>query len=75
MVAAENDELARQARSLIRVEYEPLPPVTDAQKALDPDAPQLHPNGNLCSQLYLGHGDVEAGFAAADFIFESSVFT
>lgn len=75
VVAAENDEVARQARDLIRVAYDPLPPVTDAQKALNPDAPHLHPNGNLCSQLHLGHGEVEVGFAEADFIFESSYAT
>ncbi len=75
VVAAESDDLARQARDLIRVEYDPLPVVTDPHRALAPDAPPLHPNGNLCSQLRLGHGDTEAGFAEADFIFESSYVT
>lgn len=75
VVAAETDDLARQARDLIRVAYEPLPPVTDARQALEPDAPHLHPNGNLAGELHLGHGDVEAGFAEADFIFESSYRT
>jgi len=71
VVAAESDDLARQARELIKVEYEVLSPLTDPQRALEVDAPQLHPKGNLGSELHLGHGDVEAGFAAADYIFES----
>ena len=30
---------ARDALALVEVEYEPLPPVTDARRALEPDAP------------------------------------
>jgi xanthine dehydrogenase molybdenum-binding subunit len=74
-VAAESDELARQARALIRVEYAVLPTLTDPLQALLPDAPQLHPNGNLCAELRLGHGDVALGFAQADHIVESSYQT
>ena len=75
IVAAESDDVARKARELIEVEYEVLSPLTDPQQALSPDAPQLHPDGNLCAELNLGHGDVEAGFAAADHIFESTYQT
>ncbi|MEW5957216.1 MAG: molybdopterin cofactor-binding domain-containing protein, partial [Chloroflexota bacterium] len=70
IVAAETDEIARRARELIRVEYEPLPLVTDPEQALWPDAPRLHPQGNLCAELQLGRGDIVAGFAAADYVFE-----
>ena len=70
LVAAETDELAYRARDLIEVEYEVLPLVIDPHEALKPDAPLLHDNGNLCSELTLGHGDVAAGFAEADFVFE-----
>ena len=38
-VVAEDRYSARDALELIDVEYEPLPPVIDARKALDPDAP------------------------------------
>lgn len=74
-IAAETDDLARQARDLIRVEYEILPPLTDPLRALQPDAPQLHPQGNLCAELHLGHGDVALGFAEADYVFESNYQT
>ncbi len=38
-VVAENRYAARDALSLIDVEYEPLPPLIDARRALDPGAP------------------------------------
>ena len=38
-VVAEDRYSARDALELIEVDYEPLPPVIDARKALDPDAP------------------------------------
>ena len=41
-VAADSEEIAEAALKLIRVDYEPLPPVTDARDALKPDAPLLH---------------------------------
>ncbi len=41
-VVAATRELARDAADLVEVEYEPLPVVVDARRALDPDAPVLH---------------------------------
>ncbi len=41
-VAADSEDIAEAALKLIRVDYEPLPPVTDARAALKPDAPLLH---------------------------------
>ncbi len=38
---ADDRYAARDALELIEVEYEPLPPVVDARKALDPDAPVI----------------------------------
>jgi len=40
-VVAEDRYSARDALELIDVEYDPLPPVVDAQRALDPDAPVI----------------------------------
>jgi CO/xanthine dehydrogenase Mo-binding subunit len=41
-VAAESPEVAAHALELIKVEYEPLPPVFDTETALRPEAPRLH---------------------------------
>jgi CO/xanthine dehydrogenase Mo-binding subunit len=87
-VAALTDEIAEEALSLIRVDYEELPAVFDEHAALQPEAPLVHdprpvqqaifsnliqdlPGGsNLCSHFKLRHGDVEAGFRQANFVFE-----
>ena len=42
-VAAETREAAQEAARLIEVEYEELPAVLDPLRALDPDAPVIHP--------------------------------
>lgn len=41
-VVAENEIAAAQAARLVKVEYEELPFVLDVQKAMEPDAPQIH---------------------------------
>jgi xanthine dehydrogenase D subunit len=60
LVAAEHPEQARRAAEKVRVEYEVLKPVTDAERALSPDAPRLHPNGNITRQVKIRHGDQNA---------------
>jgi len=70
LVAAETEEIAHEALSLIRVEYEVLPGVFDPRDALKPDAPKVHEGGNLLSDNKLRKGDVEKGFQEADVIME-----
>jgi carbon-monoxide dehydrogenase large subunit len=50
VVVAEDRYIAEDAIGLIEVDYEPLPVVVDAEKATQPDAPQLHENAanNIC---------------------------
>jgi carbon-monoxide dehydrogenase large subunit len=57
------------------VEYEPLPVITDPEKALEPDSPLVHPHlgTNKVCEWSLGGGDLEAGFAEADVIIERRV--
>jgi putative selenate reductase molybdopterin-binding subunit len=81
-VAAETEAIAEEALALIEVEYEELPAVLDAREALAPGAPVLHdepeyvafggsdPARNLAAEIRIDIGDVEAGFARADRIFE-----
>ena len=65
LVAAESRAEAREAASLVQVEYEVLEPVTDPMQALDPAAPRLHPDGNLLSTSAYVRGDVDAALASA----------
>jgi len=87
-VAATSNSIARKALSLIKVDYEILPHVTDVDEAMKPNAPVLHndifTNGvepkpkkpsNVVNRSEFGHGDVEKGFAEADVIVERSFRT
>ena len=75
IIAAETEEAAMLARDLVEVEYDLLPVVTDAREAMKKDAPKIHPGGNILSEIHTGHGDVEAAFAQADYIFENEYVT
>ncbi|MGY1662991.1 xanthine dehydrogenase subunit D [Geodermatophilus sp. SYSU D00705] len=57
LVAADHPETARRAARRIRVDYEVLPALTDPRRALDDDAPQVHPGGNLVRHLQLRRGE------------------
>jgi CO/xanthine dehydrogenase Mo-binding subunit len=76
-VAAESESLAEDALRLIRVDYEVLPAVFEAEAALLPDATPIHPQGNLVGgeALVVARGDVRQGFAAADRAFEGTFRT
>ena len=76
-IAAVDRHVASHALSLVRAEYETLPFVTDAQEAIKPDAPPVHPGGNLVGgePLTLERGSVEEGFADADIIVEDTFST
>jgi carbon-monoxide dehydrogenase large subunit len=43
-VVASDRYVAEDALELIDVEYDPLPVIADPERALDPDAPVLHPS-------------------------------
>ncbi|MBA3734099.1 MAG: molybdopterin-dependent oxidoreductase [Actinobacteria bacterium] len=71
LVAAEHPEQARRAAGRIRVEYEPLEPVVDPERAteqdpLHPDRPTMShgyrddPRPNVVRSLLIRHGDPEA---------------
>ncbi len=71
-VAAVTVDIAEAALELIDVEYEELPAVFDAEQAMQDGAPQLWQNAtnNIAKNPTFAFGDLEAGFAAADHIFE-----
>jgi CO/xanthine dehydrogenase Mo-binding subunit len=67
IVAAETAEEARLAARAISVRYEPLAPMIDPVAALQPDAPSLHPKGNVIEDVLVLHGDPDA---SADVVVE-----
>src|SRR5262249_32565865 len=75
-VAATDRHTAERALALVRVEYELLPFVLEPQAGRAADAPLIWPEGNLCPDVHNNfvpvvsdHGDIAAGFAAADQVF------
>jgi CO/xanthine dehydrogenase Mo-binding subunit len=75
VVVAETKAAAKAALSLIDVDYKVLPGVFSIDQALAPDAPKVHPGGNIIGQKPIRKGDMEAGFAEAEIVVESSVET
>ena len=73
VIVAETEELAARARKLIKVEYQDLPILTDAEEAIKPGALSIHQEigaSNICVHDKIRKGNVEAGFAQADVIVE-----
>jgi CO/xanthine dehydrogenase Mo-binding subunit len=87
-VAATSRAIAKKALKLIDVEYEVLPHVIDEIEAMRPDAPLLHDDmitggvnppptkpSNISKRMEFVLGDVEKGFADADFVIERTFKT
>ena len=88
IVAAESERAAEAALRRIRVQYEVLPAVLDAEQALDHPV-LVHPEDdwkalcdvgadnrrNLCAQEVVSQGDVEAELAACDVVVERTYRT
>ena len=64
-VVAINEKIARNAVSLIHVEYEILEPVTDPYKALEKESPCVHDNSNLLENCVIRRGEFEKSFKNA----------
>ena len=90
VVAAEDPDVAEDALALIEVEYEELAAVFDAEEAMKPTAPLLHPDykaylhapekffsdvPNVHSHVTWQVGNIEEGFAQAQEVFEHTFTT
>jgi len=74
-VAAVDEETAERALALIELDIDELPAVFDAEAALAPGAPLVHPENpryanNVNTRVDWHFGDVNAGFAIADHVRE-----
>jgi len=84
-VAAETEEIAQQAIDLIDVEYEVLPAIFDARDSMKDGAPVIHDEEeswrihdrrrNLAEVIDWELGNVEEGFAQADYVFEDTYYS
>jgi 4-hydroxybenzoyl-CoA reductase alpha subunit len=77
-VAAVDEDTAIAACAAIKVVYDVLPAVIEPEQALAPDAPLVHErdwkgrpwDNNVCKEVDLSFGEVDAGFAKAAAIAE-----
>ncbi len=76
-VAAVDEDTAREALSLIRVDYELLPTVADPFVAMEPDAPLVHASvaGNIANEFHLKRGEIDNAFHTADAAFADEFHT
>ncbi len=75
VVAADDEDTAREAISLIDVEYEVLPAVFDPFEAMASEQVKIHDRGNVGFHIVKEYGDSEAGFAEAEVILEHRYVT
>ncbi|WP_420036162.1 molybdopterin-dependent oxidoreductase [Streptomyces sp. cg28] len=85
-VVADSEAAAEEGCRRIEVTYEVLPAVLDPEEAMRPGAPTVHdkdaatariarPRANVVGEAHGETGDVEAGFAAADAVYEGTYRT
>jgi CO/xanthine dehydrogenase Mo-binding subunit len=87
-VAATSEAIAKQALSLIKVDYKVLPHVIDVAEAMKPNAPVLHEHlmteganppatkaSNIAKRVEFNKGDTKAGFAQAEIVIERDYTT
>lgn len=75
VVAAETQAIANQAAAQVEADFELQPVISDAVQARQPEAPSLHPDGNLLKHIKVRKGNVEKGFAEAEVILEHTFQT
>lgn len=86
-VAAESPEAAREAARLVEVDYQPLEPIYDVQRGIEPDAPLVHPDlgtyecvpwitpkkgTNICNHLKVRKGDYEGASSSCVHVVENT---
>jgi 4-hydroxybenzoyl-CoA reductase alpha subunit len=75
-IAAVDEETAIRALDLIRVEYEPLPTVFNAEEAMKPGAPLIHDKEkNIGFHVQRLFGDPDQAFEECDVVCEDKYFT
>jgi CO/xanthine dehydrogenase Mo-binding subunit len=88
-VLATGQDIAEHAASLIEIEYELLPPVTNAVEAMQPGSPLVHPDlgdyywvpvfmpkpgTNISNHYTLRKGDAPVAFEEADYVVENKFY-
>jgi len=75
VVVADSEHHARTAADAVTVDYEVLDPIDSPDAALAPDAPAIHPGGNLLEVCAFSRGDVDAALADSAHVVEETFTT
>jgi 2-furoyl-CoA dehydrogenase large subunit len=75
-IAGEDKYVVEDALELVDVEYEPLEPVVDPFKALEPGSARVHENvpSNAVWHRTFEYGDVDAAFREADLVVKDRLY-
>lgn len=83
-VIADTEAAAEQGCRKLKVDYDVLPAVIDPERAVQPGAPVVHDGtkpgilnaaNNILAEVRYHLGDVDAGFAASDVVYENTFTT
>ncbi|MBQ0037039.1 MAG: selenium-dependent xanthine dehydrogenase [Clostridiales bacterium] len=77
LICAEDQETVEKAKALIKVEYEPLPPVHNPQEAMAPGAPKVfeHDLDNVQAVRRISRGDAEGAIAGSKYVISETFHT
>ena len=59
IIAARTPEILEKAKSLVKIEFEELTPITCPEDAMRKDAPKIHESGNILTTENLKFGDAD----------------
>jgi selenium-dependent xanthine dehydrogenase len=59
LIAAETQEILEKAKSLVKIDFEELTPITSPEEAMKGDAPQVHATGNVLATENLVFGNAD----------------
>lgn len=68
LIAAETQEILEEAKKLVIIDYEELPPITSPAAAMAADAPKIHETGNLLAQEHLIRGNADDAIASSKYV-------
>ena len=74
-IAADDQQTADKALSLVKVAYELRPALCDPFEAMAENKVKIHSRGNVAFKVHKDYGDIRQGFKTADIIIENTYRT
>lgn len=73
LVAAETEEIAKEALKYIKVDFEELKPLSSPMEALKDDAPKIHEGGNVLVHEHLVRGNADEAIKNLNMLLQISI--